>query len=115
MLGCVSALAATPEPPYYAVIFTSTVTDDHGGYCEAAARMIELAERQPGFLGVESARDADAGITVSYWESEAAIAAWKAEAEHAAVRETGRERWYEAYELRVARVERAYNWRRSLE
>ena len=108
-----SPLASTPAPPYYAVIFASTTSEDSGGYAEAAARMIELAGRQPGFLGIESARDVDAGITVSYWESEEAIAAWKAEAEHAAVRALGRERWYDAYELRVARVERAYNWRRE--
>ena len=106
-----NSLASTPEPPYYAVIFTSTVTDDDTGYAETAERMVELARHQAGFLGIESARDANAGITVSYWESEDAIAAWKAQAEHAATRATGRERWYEAYELRVARVERAYNWR----
>jgi heme-degrading monooxygenase HmoA len=95
------------------VIFASMVTDDHRGYADAAARMNELAAQQPGFLGIESARDSACGITVSYWASEAAIAAWKAGAEHAAVREVGRERWYEAYELRVARVERAYNWQRT--
>lgn len=106
-------LASTPAPPYYAVIFASTTTEDSRGYAQAAARMIELAALQPGFLGVESARDDTAGITVSYWESEEAIAAWKAESEHKAVRALGRERWYDAYELRVARVERAYNWRRG--
>ncbi len=106
-------LATTPEPPYFAVIFTSTTTSDSVGYAEAASRMNALAVEQPGYLGIESARDDELGITVSYWESEAAIAAWKAHAEHAATRDEGRERWYEAYELRVARVERAYNWVRS--
>lgn len=106
-----TGLASTPTPPYYAVIFTSTATDDADGYAEAAARMNELAADMAGFLGVESARDAEVGITVSYWESEGAIAAWKADAEHTVVRETGRARWYSAYELRVARVERAYGFR----
>lgn len=108
-----TAFAATPEPPYYAVIFTSTVTDDTDGYGAAAERMIELAREQPGFLGVESASDrgdGGLGITVSYWDSEAAISAWKAHAEHGDTRETGRTRWYSGYELRVARVERAYGW-----
>ena len=105
-----AGLASTPEPPYYAVIFASTATDDAVGYAEAAARMIELAAGMPGFLGVDSARDAGVGITVSYWESEHAIAAWKADAEHTVVRENGRTRWYSAYELRVARVERAYGF-----
>lgn len=105
-----AGLASTPEPPYYAVIFASTTTDDTDGYGEAADRMIELAADMPGFLGIDSARERGVGITVSYWESEDAIARWKADAEHTVVRETGRTRWYAAYELRVARVERAYGF-----
>lgn len=74
-----------------------------------ADRMVELAAKQPGFLGVESARGADGfGITVSYWASEAAIAAWKANAEHRVARLGGRNTWYQHFEVRVARVERAY-------
>ena len=106
----ISGLANTPDPPYYAVIFSSQRKDgDSAGYDEAAARMVELAARQPGFLGVESARGADGvGITVSYWESESAIAAWKRNADHEAVRKRGRLDWYEHFEVRVAKVERAY-------
>ncbi len=110
-VAAMTALASTPEPPYYAVIFSTTTTQDNDGYAEAAARMVELATRMPGFLGIDSAREHGFGITVSYWESEDAIANWKTDAEHTVVRETGRERWYEAYELRVARVERAYGFR----
>ncbi len=101
--------ANTPAPLYYAVIFTTRRTAGDAGYGEMAQRMDELAARQPGYLGIESVRDADGiGITVSYWASEAAIAAWRRHAEHVAARELGRSRWYEHYELRVARVERAY-------
>ena len=107
-----SALSTTPDPPYYAVIFASTASSDTADYAEAAARMTELAARQPGFLGVDSARSDGVGITVSYWETEAAIRSWKAHAEHTLARETGRARWYDRYELRVARVEREYGWRR---
>lgn len=110
--GGVPVPSTTPEPPYYAVIFTSTTTNDTGGYAEAATRMIELAAEQTGFLGVDSAREDGLGITVSYWESEDAIEAWKRHAEHSVIRDTGRSQWYDAYELRVARVERAYDWRR---
>ena len=72
-------LAELPEPPYYAVIFCSRRTHhDADAYAEASAHMLDLAARQPGFLGVDSVRDAHGcGITVSYWDSEAAIAAWK--------------------------------------
>jgi heme-degrading monooxygenase HmoA len=108
------ALAATPEPPYYAVVFTSQRTnDDPDGYGSMADAMVELASKQPGYLGVESARGPDGvGITVSYWATTEAITAWKAVAEHAAAQRLGRERWYRAFELRVCKVERAYGFRR---
>lgn len=101
-------IAATPAPPYYAVIFTSVRTEGDDGYAAAAARMLQLASGQPGFLGFETARQ-DIGISVSYWSSLEAIAAWKEHAEH---RETRRraDRWYEALRVRVCRVEREYGW-----
>ena len=101
--------AHTPQPPYYAVIFTNQRTDGDEGYADTAERMVALARLQPGFLGVESVRSADgAGITVSYWSSEEAIAAWRHHAEHSQAREQGRRRWYAGFQLRVAKVERAY-------
>jgi heme-degrading monooxygenase HmoA len=106
----VNAFAKLPEPPYFAVIFSSQRNgEDDAGYAAAAERMMELAAQQPGFLGAESARGTDGfGITVSYWESEAAISAWKHQAEHAATRAHGRKHWYEHFELRVAQVTRGY-------
>ena len=101
------AFARTPEPPYYAVIFTSQRTDVDDGYGAMGDRMVELASQQPGFLGVESVRDAGGlGITVSYWSSLEAIAAWRANAEHRVAQNSGRKKWYEHFETRVARVER---------
>jgi heme-degrading monooxygenase HmoA len=101
--------ATTPKPPYYAVIFTSQRTEGEQGYGGMADRMVELAAAQPGFLGVESARGADGlGVTVSYWESTQAIVDWKANAEHRIAQETGKTQWYEDYQVRVAKVERAY-------
>lgn len=101
--------AATPEPPYWAVVFTSQASDDTAGYAETAARMTELALAAPGCLGAESTRDAAGlGITVSYWRDETSILAWKAQAEHLAAQRMGVERWYSRYILRVARVERDY-------
>ncbi|RYE92558.1 MAG: antibiotic biosynthesis monooxygenase [Oxalobacteraceae bacterium] len=107
--------AVLPKPPYYAVIFSSRRTpQDDEGYGESAQRMVELAQAQPGYLGVESTRGGDGfGITVSYWDSEEAILAWRRHLEHAAIRERGRSDWYEHYELRVAKVERAYGWSRA--
>ena len=99
--------AKTPEPPYYAVIFSSVRRDD--GFTQTAERMVELASQQPGFLGVESVRGTDGfGITVSCWTSEEAIAAWKANVEQLAAQEKGKQKRYIHYELRVAEVKRAY-------
>ena len=103
-----TSFARLPEPPYYAVIFSSQRTSGENGYGAMAERMVELARAQPGFLGVESVRDASGlGITVSYWRDEDSIANWKAHAEHLVAQARGRREWYEAFELRVARVERA--------
>jgi len=98
-----------PEPPYYAVIFSSVRSGDDRGYVAMAARMVTLARAQPGFLGIETVREGQVGITVSYWRDLGSIAAWKAHAEHAIAQRLGHERWYERYEVRVARVERAYS------
>jgi len=102
-----SKLAQTPEPPYYAVIFSSYRTAGDSGYTSMAERMLELAAQQPGFLGVESVRE-DLGITVSYWESLEAISHWKRNAEHQAAQRLGHQRWYSSFRVRVAKVEREY-------
>jgi heme-degrading monooxygenase HmoA len=104
-----ASFAQTPAPPYYAVIFSSQRTEGDGGYGKMAERMVDLAAQQPGFLGAESVRGADGfGVTVSYWSSAEAISAWKANVDHLAAQEMGKRVWYEHYELRVAKVERAY-------
>lgn len=106
--------ARTPEPPYFAVIFSSKRSAGDRGYAETAARMVELAKGMPGFLGVETVRDAEGfGVTVSYFDSEEAIRAWRDHPEHAAARQRGRAEWYEHFELRIARVERAYGARQK--
>lgn len=109
-----AGFAHTPEPPYYAVIFTALRTPQEAGYAQTADRMLELAAQQPGYLGVEHVRDAQGfGITVSYWNSLEAIRQWRHHAEHRLAQEQGARVWYEHYELRVSRVERAYGKPRS--
>lgn len=97
----------TPEPPYYAVIFSSYRTEGDNGYAEMADRMVELAAEQPGFLGIESAREG-LGITVSYWASLEAISNWKNNAEHREAQRLGHQHWYSSFRVRVAKVEREY-------
>lgn len=103
-----SGPATTPPPPYYAVIFTSVRTGGDNGYAETAARMLELAAGQNGFLGFESARQ-ETGISVSYWSSLEAIAAWKANAEHRQAQGRAAD-WYRHFRVRVCRVEREYGF-----
>ena len=110
-----AGIARTPEPPYYAVIFTSKRTaSDNRGYGIIAQRMVDLGSRYAGFLGIESVRAADGlGITVSYWRDEAALLAWRRDTEHQKAQRGGRDAWYERFEVRVAKVERAYGFARE--
>ena len=97
-----------------AIIFSSFRSDaDAAGYEAAAAEMDALARMQPGYRGVDSAREAGGmGITVSYWADDAAAIAWRDHPEHTAIRERGRALWYDSYSVKVARIERAYHWTR---
>jgi heme-degrading monooxygenase HmoA len=102
-------IAETPQTPYYAVIFTSLRTGGDNGYNAMSVEMEELARQQPGFLGVESARE-ELGITISYWESPEAIKNWKENARHLFAQQLGREKWYQRYKTRICRVERDYEF-----
>jgi heme-degrading monooxygenase HmoA len=101
-----SRIAKTPKPPYYAVIFASQRTEGDQGYGKMAEKMVELASKQDGFLGVESARDEGLGITVSYWESLEAIKNWKDHSLHQVAQEKGKTIWYQNFSLRVCKVVR---------
>lgn len=102
-------IADTPKTPYYAVIFTSTRTADDQGYADMSISMVELAQRQPGYLGHESARDG-LGITVSYWQNLEDIRNWKMNTEHLLAQQYGKEKWYSAYKVRICKVERDYGF-----
>jgi heme-degrading monooxygenase HmoA len=98
------------QPPYYAVIFTSQRTDGDRGYGKMSDAMEALASKQKGFLGIESARDNELGITVSYWESLEAIKNWKDNSAHKIAQEKGKQEWYENYSVRICKVERNYSF-----
>ncbi|KAB2678617.1 antibiotic biosynthesis monooxygenase [Brucella tritici] len=104
--------AVTPEPPYLIVTFASQrVPGDDDGYGDMAVRMGKLAAKQPGYLGIESARDAEGfGITNSFWADEESIRAWKRDVDHLVAQKFGRQKWYETYRVRIGRVERAYGF-----
>jgi len=102
-------IANTPKPPYYAVIFTSLMTEFEDGYDEMAREMEALAKQQDGYLGIESSRN-EIGITVSYWKNIASIINWKNNVEHTIAREKGRALWYKKYQVRICKVERDYGF-----
>ena len=102
-------LAKTPKPPYFAVIFSTIRTNVDEGYLEMAEKMEVLAQKQEGYLGIESARS-DVGITVSYWSSLDAILKWKNNTEHTVARKLGKELWYKKYQLRICKVEHEYGF-----
>lgn len=109
-------MSGSPVPdrtePYVAVIFSSELAVDDPAYAEAAARMIELASGMPGFLGIESARSDGLGLTVSYWENDDAVAAWRTHPEHLEIQARGRRDWYQWYTVRVAEVGRTRSFTR---
>ncbi len=98
--------------PYYAVIFTNTQTDDLDGYDEMAQKMEDLAQQQPGYLGMDHARN-DIGITISYWENLDAIKNWKANLDHQEAQRLGKEKWYQWHKTRICKVEREYEFHRK--
>jgi heme-degrading monooxygenase HmoA len=99
--------------PYYAVIFTSMLTEKTEGYSEMALKMETLAKQQPGYLGFESAKE-QLGLTISYWESLEAIKQWKENLDHLDAQQKGRDQWYRWYKTRICKVEREYEFRHDL-
>ena len=109
-------ISKTPPPPYYAVIFVSTLTETHEGYSEAADRMVELAETQQGYLGIETVRDESGlGVSISYWTDLESIKNWKHNSEHLAVQQQGKAKWYNEYITRICKVERDYRFEKPVD
>ncbi len=98
--------------PYYAVIFTSKLNNEHSGYEQMSTLMEELAQKQIGYLGIESARS-EIGITVSYWQTLEDIKNWKQNSDHLIAQKLGKEKWYNWYELRICKVERDYSFNKK--
>ena len=107
-------ISYTPAPPYYAVIFTSVRTPGDNGYAQMAEKILELAQKQDGFLGIESARD-EIGITVSYWRDLDSIKKWKENEDHMLAREKGRKLWYKSFTTRITKVERDYRYDKDID
>ena len=102
-------ISNTPSPPYYAVIFSSIRTKDNKGYAKMNSLMNELALQQKGFMGMENA-NSDIGISISYWSDLEAIKLWKENLAHQKAQVEGQKTWYRQYKVRIAKVERDYEF-----
>jgi heme-degrading monooxygenase HmoA len=102
-------IAKTPKPAYYALIFSSIRNKGDHGYSKMADSMLELAHKQEGFLGIESAQS-ELGITVSYWKNVESIKKWKQHSEHLIAQDKGRKEWYKNYKTRISKIERDYGF-----
>ena len=91
---------------YFAVIFTAQRTmSDENMYQITENRMVTLAQKQRGFLGIEAVRGDDGiGITVSYWLDREAIRNWRINLEHLAAQQMGRQEFYDWYQVRIAEI-----------
>jgi heme-degrading monooxygenase HmoA len=87
---------------------------DYPAYDADAARMLELAQAQPGYLSFKSyAADDGEVIALSEWADEAAARAWRQVAEHAEVQGRGRAAYYESYTLFTCDNPRVHEFRRK--
>jgi heme-degrading monooxygenase HmoA len=103
-------ISKTPEPPYYAVVFTSINADvDHTEHVEMSARLVQRASTYEGFLGIEAARNSDGtGVAAVYWQDLDSMRAWAQDPEHQVAKRKGREIWYSHYMIRICKVEQEY-------
>ena len=76
--------------------------------------MSEMVREIPGFLDSDSLRDPETreGVTIAYFENEEAVKTWREVSEHQEAQQLGREKFYGEYRVRIARVEREYDWKR---
>jgi len=99
------------KPAYYAVIFSSKLNKGISGYNDMANELEDLLKNEPGFLGMDSARNEDsesAGITVCYWTDLESIKNWKNNDTHLKAQQLGKAKWYSDYTVRICKVEKEY-------
>lgn len=95
-----------------AVIFEVEVAEGQSAaYLDRAAGLRPLLDQAEGFISVErfqSLTDTNKLLSLSFWESEAAVARWRQTEEHRAAQQAGRAGVFSGYRLRVASVLRDY-------
>ena len=105
-------IISTPPTPYFAVIFTSILDEHDPEYFRMNDMLRQQAEKLDGFLGEDSARN-DYGISISYWKDLDSIQQWRQNADHQWAKQKGRKNFYKEYKIRIARVEREYDFKKT--
>lgn len=93
----------------YVVIFRATVRELDAEYVTTVQRMRELALNEFGCLEFHAVTEGQYEVALSYWPDEASIRAWKNHPEHVLAQQTGKNRWYETYNVQVAEIKRHYS------
>ena len=92
----------------YIVIFKATIKSLDENYYQTAEKMRQLALNDYGCVRIDSVGDEAQEITLSYWNSEEDILAWKNNSEHLKAQRLGMDKWYESYSVEIARLGRSY-------
>jgi len=96
-----------PKNHFYAVIFSSTKSENLAGYEEMDKITMDLASQQPGYLGYESVNNNDKSIFISYWENKESIENWRQNAIHKMAKQQAQQ-WYKRYLSQICLVESSY-------
>jgi len=95
-----------------AVIFEVWPKADHKqDYLDTAQGLKARLEAAPGFISIErfeSLVESGKILSLSFFESEEAVAAWRNTLEHRKAQVQGRRVYFENYRLRIASVQRDY-------
>jgi heme-degrading monooxygenase HmoA len=90
------------------ILFRSRLTAEAGDdYRQMAAEMLATAREMPGFIEYKVFRAEDGErISVIWWKDLETLAAWRNHPRHRVAQKTGRERWYQNYNIEIAEVVR---------
>ncbi len=99
------------------ILFRSKLTAQAGeDYQDTNAEMESLVRQNPGFIDVKSYKSEDGErLTAVWWKDKESLREWRELARHREAQNTGREKWYQYYEMEVATVERTSSFERKPE
>lgn len=97
------------------ILFRSKLTDQAREDYQAMNAELEILVRQnPGFVDVKSYTGTDGErLTLVWWRDEGSLAEWRNLMRHREAQNTGRQKWYEYYNVDVATIVRSRSFVRK--